>query len=82
MREVENAAHAAVGAMRNALSNAAGDTSEAIAKATGIEASAVRPHIRVYERMALAAFVRGLTENHVIRAENLAQVPDDHHADA
>ncbi len=80
VRAVENAAHAAVGAMRNALSNAAGDTSEAIAKAVGIEASTVRPHIRIYERMALAAFVRGLTENHVIRAQDLDRVPDDEDA--
>ena len=77
VREVENAAHAAVGAMRNALSNAAGDTSETIAKVLGIEASIVRPHIRAYERLALTAFVRGLTENKVIRDQDLDQAPDE-----
>lgn len=77
VREVENAAHAAVGAMRNALSNAAGDTSEAIAKALGIEAATVRPLIRTYERLALTAFVRGLTENKVIRDGELDQALDD-----
>ena len=81
IREVENAAHAAVGAMRNALSNAAGDTAEAIAKAVGIEAGTVRPHIRAYERLALKAFIRGLTENHLIRAEDLDQAPDEDDAD-
>lgn len=81
VREVENAAHAALGSMRNALSNAAGDTSEAIAKALDVEASLIRPHIRVYERLALAAFVQGLTENSVIRGEDLDQAPDEDDGD-
>ena len=81
VREVENAAHAAVGAMRNALSNAAGDTSEAIAKALGVEAATVRPLIRAYERLALTAFVRGLTDNKVIRSGDLDEAVDDEAAD-
>ena len=77
VREVENAAHAAVGAMKNALSNAAGDTAETIAKALKVEPSLVRPHIRAYERLALAAFVQGLTENKVVRDQDLQGADDD-----
>ena len=78
--KVENIAHAAVGMMRNALSNAAGETAEAIAKATGIEAQVIRPHIRAFERLALAAFVRGMTENGVVDHESLAEQSHDHQA--
>lgn len=82
VREVENAAHGAVGAMRNALSNAAGDTAEAIAKALGVEANLVRPHIRAFERVALTAFVRGLTESKVVRSQDVDQAAENDQADA
>ena len=64
--EVEEAAVAAVSAMRNALALALADTSEAIAAATGTEARIVRPHLRTFERKGLETFIRTLTDHGLV----------------
>lgn len=72
--EVEEAARDAVAAMRNALSQASSDTAAAIAGAVGCDDRLVRPHLRAFERLALAAFVQHLEKRRLVReGDNIDQ---------
>lgn len=61
-REVEEAAHAAVNAMRGALALAMNDTADQIGAQLGCESRLVRPHLRAFEKRGFDAFVRALSD--------------------
>jgi hypothetical protein len=68
-REVEEAAMAAVSALKSALALALTDTASALARAIGVEAHVVRPHLRNFETKALEAFARALAERGLANGE-------------
>jgi len=61
-REVEEAAHSAVGMLRGAFALALNDTADSLAALTGVEARLLRPHLRAFEKKGLDAFVRALAD--------------------
>lgn len=62
-REVEEAALAAVSALKNAFALALNDTAQTIAVVVNVEARLIRPHLRAFEKKGLDAFVRVLAEH-------------------
>jgi hypothetical protein len=67
-REVEEAALAAVSALKNAFALALNDTAEAIANVVNVEPRVVRPHLRAFEKKGLNAFV-GVLADHTAQRE-------------
>lgn len=62
-REVEEAALAAVSALKNAFALALNDTADVIANVVGVEPRLIRPHLRTFEKKGLDAFVRTLADH-------------------
>jgi hypothetical protein len=61
-REVQAAAVLAVSALRNSFALALNDAALVIANVCGVEPRIVRPHLKVFEKKGLDAFVRTLAE--------------------